>query len=541
MKSPTRSGVENGPRSVADESSQSFLENEWTHESQAILAAIVESSTDAIIGKNLDGVITTWNAAAERIFGYAADEAIGRPITLILPPDRLAEEREILAKLRRGERVEHFETVRMAKDGQKLDVSMTISPIRNAAGEIIGASKIARDITERKRIQAALSESRGRLDFVAHSAELGIWYWDLPTNKLEWNTKYKEHFGLPPETDPTLEKFYECLHPSDREHARRAIEVALKNCAKLDLDYRTVAPDGRLRWVHAVGGARCDEAGRPVRFDGITVDVTDRKRVEEDLQRSKELLGNHALELEKRVAERTASMQASIQSLENVLYHVAHDLRAPLRAMQGFTTILAEEYGSRLDETAQDYTRRIVSGASRMDKLIQDLLEYGRLAHAPLNFSRVDLEPRLDAALISLDEMIKDKRAQVRVRWPLSAVWADPKVLEQLLFNLLENALQFVAPGVAPVVRIWAEQNGPETVRLWLEDNGIGIEPEHQERVFRVFERLHSGNDYSGTGIGLAIVQKGAERMSGRAGVQSMPGEGSRFWLELPAALKREP
>ena len=284
------------------------------------------------------------------------------------------------------------------------------------------------------------------------------------------------------------------------------------------------------------------------------------KESELALRESEERLRRYATELERRVAERTANLAQSIESLEGVLYHVAHDLRAPLRSMASFTNILLEDYAPHLDERGRDYAQRISKAARRMDGLVQDLLAYGRLAHTAVPVSTVSLEAEVNAAIDRFSGEIKAHGATVEVCPPLPAVKANSAVLNQIIVNLLSNALKFIRPEASPHLRICAEEttsrfestaakaNGVPSldarlsaldgkfVRLWIEDNGIGIEPKYHERIFRMFERLHGADAYPGTGIGLAIVQKGIERMNGRVGVESSLGAGSRFWVELPAA-----
>jgi signal transduction histidine kinase len=276
------------------------------------------------------------------------------------------------------------------------------------------------------------------------------------------------------------------------------------------------------------------------------------------LRESEERLRRYATELEHRVAERTANLAQSIQSLEGVLYHVAHDLRAPLRGMASFTNILLEECAPQFDERGRDYAQRISNAAQRMDRLVQDLLAYGRLAHTAVPVSNINLEVEVNAALSHFSEEMEAREATVDVCSPLPPVKANAAILNQILSNLVSNALKFVSSEKQPHIRISAEETTSRMesstasqvpsldarlsaldgkfVRLWIEDNGIGIAPEYQERIFRMFERLHGAGEYPGTGIGLAIVRKGAERMGGRVGVESIVGTGSRFWLELPAA-----
>jgi signal transduction histidine kinase len=253
------------------------------------------------------------------------------------------------------------------------------------------------------------------------------------------------------------------------------------------------------------------------------------------LRQTRGELVEYARTLEHRVAERTANLQMTVRSLEGVCYHIAHDLRAPLRAMQGFTTLLLHHYGRDLDATAEDFAQRISSAATRMDRLIGDLLDFGRLSHVELSFTRINLDARTDAVLTEMTEEIHSRQAEVTVDCPLPQIVGNLTVVHQILTNLIQNALKYVQLGRPPRVHIWARSN-ETTVRLWVEDNGIGIAPEHHERIFRVFERLDHSGDYPGTGIGLAIVAKGAERMGGKVGVESQLGHGSRFWIEFPRA-----
>jgi len=238
--------------------------------------------------------------------------------------------------------------------------------------------------------------------------------------------------------------------------------------------------------------------------------------------------------LEAQVAERTAELQETMQELEAFSYTVSHDLRAPLRAMQGFAQALLEDYSPSLDATARDYATRVVDASHRMDDLIQDLLAYGRLSREQLSLASVDLDTVAAEVIREVEHDVQQRGGRIDVAAPLGEVIGNGRILQQILANLVGNAVKFVPQGVPPHVRISAEARDGRR-RVWVEDNGIGIAPEHRERIFRVFERLHGGETYPGTGIGLAIVRRGAERMDGTAGVESTPGQGSRFWIELPA------
>jgi signal transduction histidine kinase len=203
--------------------------------------------------------------------------------------------------------------------------------------------------------------------------------------------------------------------------------------------------------------------------------------------------------------------------------------------MQGFTQALLEDYGDKIDSMGQEYARYIVESAVQMDTLIADLLTYSRLSRTEIQIQPIDLSSLLEQVLSQLDAELRERQALVTIEQPLPQVMAQRTTLVQVLTNLLANALKFVKPDVQPQVRVWAEERGSrEWVRLWVEDNGIGIEPQYHERIFRVFERLHGVETYPGTGIGLAIVRKGMERLGGRVGVESQLDKGSRFWIELP-------
>jgi len=407
LTGPSTSGADPGDADFADVGlirtvRAELAESHHSRELKARLAAIVQNSDDAIVSKTLDGIVTSWNAGAERLFGYTAEDIIGKSITTIIPESRLPEETDILAKIVRGEAVEHFETVRRRKDGSLVDVSITVSPLKDDDGRIIGASKIARDITEQKR---------------AH-------------------------------------------------------EEALQ--------------------VNAM--------------------------------------------LEDRVRERTRSLQESVQELDSFAYTVAHDLRAPLRAVHSFGEILLEECAPKLTETERKYLVEMIRAGSRMDTLISDLLAYSRISRQDTPISTLDLCSLVDGILIDLRDELADRKAIVDIVRPLPRVAGHAVMLGQAILNLISNAVKFVLPGKSPHVRIWSEPQPFGRVRLWVEDNGIGISAEHQSRLFKVFERLHGREEYPGTGIGLAIVRRAVERMRGSSGLVSAPGAGSKFWIELPEA-----
>ncbi|MES1999212.1 MAG: ATP-binding protein [Pseudomonadota bacterium] len=326
-------------------------------------------------------------------------------------------------------------------------------------------------------------------------------------------------------------------------------EAALLNMDLWDLvhpDYRAMVmdrsqarlydPGGRARYelkiITRPGEERWLEiTADTIDFEGIPAglatayDITERKRAEAALR----LLNQ---ELEQRVAKRTADLLSTNQELEAFSYSVSHDLRAPLRAIQGFTQALLEDHAGQLDTSGQDFAQRIHAAANRLDGLIQDLLSYSRLSRSEIRLKPINLDNVVAEAIAQHETEIHDTAARLEVASNLPVVIGHHATLVQVISNLLSNALKFVAPGITPQIRIWAEV-GADNMKLFIADNGIGIDPAHQQRIFQVFERLHGIETYPGTGIGLAIVNKGVIRMGGEVGVTSSLGQGSQFWIRL--------
>ncbi|MEW6157821.1 MAG: PAS domain S-box protein [Verrucomicrobiota bacterium] len=316
----------------------------------------------------------------------------------------------------------------------------------------------------------------------------------------------------------------EIVEPEQRDWVHM-IEAKIAEGARTTYELEIRAKDGRRIFLE-VSSRVSRPPDAPPLVQSIARDVTSRKQAEEAIQKLNQ-------ELERRVLERTANLKETNEQMEAFCYTVSHDLRAPLRAMQGFSQALSEDFGPRLDDVGQDYVRRIMDSAQRMDVLIQDLLTYSRLSRAELPFEVVNIEAVLDSVLPLFNQELQSKQALITVERPLPRVRAHGLTVETVLSNLISNALKFIAPGAVPQLRIWAEERNTK-IRVCVQDNGIGIEPQYQERIFQVFERLHPSHRFSGTGIGLAIVKKGIERMDGTVGVESKLGEGSCFWFELP-------
>jgi PAS domain S-box-containing protein len=381
------------------------------------------------------------------------------------------------------------------------------------------------DIHDRRAAEARLAESEARFRELADNMSQFAWTADASGWIYWYNKRWLDYTGSTPEAMAGW-GWREVHHP---DHVDRVVE-RIRACFAAGEPWEDTFPlrgrDGGYRWFLSRAVPIRDEGGHVLRWFGTNTDVTERIEAEEEVRRLNR-------NLEALVEARTRRLNEVNAELQAFAYSVSHDLRAPLRAMQGFSHALVEDYAERLDELGRDYVGRIAAGAKQMDALIQDLLAYSRLSREEIAPAPVRLEEAVDAALRQVAAVLRDRGAEVEVVRPLPVVRGHAPILTQVIANLVANAAKFVAAGVTPRIRLCTEARG-RYIRLWVEDNGIGIAPEHRARIFEVFQRLHGMAEYPGTGIGLAIVKKGIERLGGTVGVESTPGEGSRFWIELP-------
>jgi PAS domain S-box-containing protein len=285
------------------------------------------------------------------------------------------------------------------------------------------------------------------------------------------------------------------------------------------LDKQIVRKDGQI--ILATISVKCVRRadGSVNYFVALLQDITERKRAEERLEQA--------------VTDRTASLRQAVAQMEEFSYTVSHDLRAPLRGMKAYTEILLQDFAASLPEEARQYLGRISANANRLDKMILDVLTLSRLARAEFQLERVDVD-QLVRQIVEQHPGMQSPHARIEIE-PLPDVFGHEPSLTQALSNLLNNAVKFVTPNVTPRVRVWGEQQDGH-VRLWVTDNGIGVDPQYQGRLFNMFERVHPELKYEGTGVGLAIVRKAVERMGGKVGVESDGATGSRFWIEVKSA-----
>ncbi len=468
---------------------------------QARLGAIVESSSDAIISKSLDGIVLTWNTAAERMFGYTADETIGRSVLILVPAERRHEELIIIEHVKAGKQVQQIETIRRRKDGTCVDVSLTISPIRDSRQTVIGVSTIARDITAKKRAEEMLQQQRRLLEL----SQEPIFAWDMERGIAQWNRGCEQLYGYTA-SEALGRTSYQLLHthfPSPFAEIRAVLEATGEWTG--EVHHRTKAGQDLLvetRWglLKANGRHLVLETNR---------DITQRRRFEETILKKN-------------------------KDLETLLYVTSHDLKEPLRAIESFSVLIQERYADRLDEKGQDFLRRIVRATQRLDQLLTDILNLSRAQRMEAPTEDIESELLVQEVLRRLESRIKETKARITIHSPLPRLRVNTTWAIQGIYNLVTNALKFVRPGQSPEIDIASyietDSHGPRSVGLVVLDRGPGIAPEHRERIFDLFKRA-VGREVEGTGAGLAIVRQVAERHGGRAWVTSRDGGGAEFFI----------
>lgn len=508
-----------------------------------------ESQRIAGIGSwswNLKGPVL-WTEETYRIFGVSPDSftpTIESFVDLLHPEDRLSMRRWI-EQCMNGECPEELTCRIVLPDGSIRFMCGRGELKYDAEGKPASMAGTAQDITERKQAEEALQRSEALLRKSQEIGHIGSWEMDAVANKLIWSDEVYQIFGVSPkEFTPSYDTFMQYVHPKDREAVNAAWSISLRRKQDTyEIEHRIIRrPSGEIRVLHEKCEHVKDSSGRIIRSIGMVQDITDRKRIEYALREATEQLARSNQDLEKKVYERTAELKENIADLEAFSYTIAHDMRAPLRAILGFTELLRRESGAQFSERGTEYFNQITESARRMDRLIQDVLNLSRVTRTELKLEPVDVDKVLRGILNSYPTF--QQNAQIHVQGPLPVVQANEAALTQCISNLLSNAVKFVSPGVTPRVEVWAERRDGAArptatpadtsgmVRLWFADNGIGIAPDQQERIFEIFQRVDT--TYEGTGIGLAIVRKAMHQMGGEVGLESQLGKGSRFWLEFP-------
>ncbi|MEO7299631.1 MAG: PAS domain S-box protein [Verrucomicrobiota bacterium] len=496
-------------------------------ESEQRLRAMFNQAAVGMAIAGMDGRFEEVNQKFSDILDYSAEELSALTFLEVTYPTDLPQTEKEMGRLLAGEITDYsLEKRYIRKDGAIVWVFCTVTLLRDEAGVPNRFVGVIEDISQRKKTEERLRSSEEELRALADSIPQLAWVAEPDGNIFWYNKRWFDYTGT---TLPQMEGWgWQSVH--DPEKLPLVLErwrASISSGEPFEMEFPLRGADGVFRWFLTRVIPVRNAEGHITRWFGTNTDLDEIRKTRQELQKAKD-------ELEDRVRERTASLQETTQQLETFCYTIAHDLRSPLRAQQGFALALLDEYQEALGETGKDYVQRIIAASKRQDQLVNDLLSYSRLSRTDLHFEKVDLAKVVQDVQAIFAEEIAHKNASISIG-ELAPVLAHEATLNIIVSNLITNALKFMAPGVVPRIRIWADQKNT-FVRLWVEDNGIGINVEHQPRIFGVFQRLHPMDAYPGTGIGLALVQKGVERMGGSVGLESAPGEGSRFWIELPHA-----
>jgi PAS domain S-box-containing protein len=504
--------------------------SERKHAEQALrrLADIIDASGDAIFAVTPTGEITSWNPGAEQLYGYSAAEAIGTRLGRLVAPDRAPRDQEVLIRALNGVRLADHDTEQLRKDGTVVPVSLSISPIRGSSGALAGASVIARDRSERKRAEERLREVQEAFRTAFEDSPIGMALFSADPaadgQLLQVNSSLCSITGYGPD-ELLRTSLHAVTHPLDQEQELTFAEDLLAGrIPNYQLEKRFVRRDGTPVWVmHNVSTVH-DRAGALLYGIAQVQDITERKRAEEGL-------AHVAAELEQRAVE----LERSNADLAQFAYVASHDLSEPLRMVSSYVQLLERRYGDKLDDDAHEFIDFAVDGVNRMQRLIDDLLAYSRVGTSEYELEQVDLSALVDDTLGGMRATVSDSGAIV-THSGLPTVTGDPRQLRQLFQNLISNGIKFVEDG-PPRVEVSAARDGRDW-QFCVADNGIGIDPQHADRIFAVFKRLHGRDAYPGSGIGLSICKRIVERHQGRIWVEENVegGEsgGSRFCFTIP-------
>jgi PAS domain S-box-containing protein len=495
------------------------------------LARVVENAEDAITAEDLPGLVTFWNKGAEWLYGYTAAEVLGKPIAILASPGHRDDSAELICKIARGESIEHHETERVTRSGKRIWVSLRMSPIRDDAGTIIGVSTIGRDVTTRRDAEAGLQAAalyarsliEASLDpLVTISAEGQI---------TDVNEATIAATGVP--RDRMIGSDFSTYF-TEPEKARAGYRQAFAEGFVREYSLSLRHASGRIIDVVYNASLYRNEKGAVVGLFAAARDITERKRAEEALQKYRE-------ELEQTVGERMAALSAANarlesanQELEAFSYSVSHDLRTPLRAVDGFSRILVQDYSDKLDAEGQRVLAVVRDSTVKIGHLIDDILAFSRIGRAEMKTAPLDMAALVrDTLTDPLAPAVAGRALAIDIG-ELPDAHGDKAMLRRVWMNLLDNAIKYTAPKPDARIAVGATAGDGETI-YHVRDNGVGFDMQYAGKLFGVFQRLH-GAEFPGTGIGLSIVKRIVTRHGGRVWAEGKVGEGATFYFALPKA-----
>ncbi len=520
---PVAGEKQGGIVSIWRDITEQVLTTRSLQDSEGRLRLLTESAEGIITVQDLDGKylycngVSRYGLDAADVFGktpfdFHSSEAAARIVNRL---------RQVVAR-NQSMTTEHY----MVLEGKTIWFAHHIYPVNDENGNCTAVATISLNIAERKRMEVLLRESEIAHKTLVHNIP-GMVY----RAGMDWSAQMisngEELCGYnSDELNARENGWLSILHPDDREWVYREGANLVESPASVVQTYRIIAKNGTVRWVEDHKTSLFSVDGEFKGIDGIVLDVTERKQTEEEVHTLNE-------DLERRVIKRTAQLSSSNQELEAFAYSVSHDLRAPLRAISGFSQIIAHSHKNSLNEAGQHYFDNIVKASVHMNQLIDDLLLYSRVGRQAVSRQPVPLSTSLAQAMRNLADRIAETGAIIDIPDELPTVKGNQTLLSQVFTNLLDNALIYHRPDVAPEVMMNCRIKADRVI-ISVADKGIGILPEFHEKIFNIFQRLHSHEEYPGTGIGLAIVRKAVDLLDGRVWMESEIGVGSTFYVELP-------
>ncbi len=518
------------------------------------LATVVRDSNDAITLKDFEGRITAWNHGAKIMYGYSEKEALEMNVRQLTPPDKETESEDFVRRLMAGEKVHSFETRRVTKNGRILDVWLTVTKVLDDAGKPIGIASTERDITERKKAEAELRETAEYLQNLIDYANAPIVVWDPQFKITRFNHAFEKLTGR--STAKVLGKQLEILFPSAQAKASMELIRRTRTGERMEVVELAIQHvDSSVYTVLWNSATLFSKDGRaPVATIAQGQDITELKRTVEKIEnKNKELIfqneekekraaelaiANREIkklngELEERVRQRTALLTAAMKESEAFSYSVSHDLKAPLRAMSGFASILSEDYAPKLDDEGRRVVDVIKRNVGIMARLIDDLLALSHLGRQAMKIADIDMTELARGVCKELQDSIPhDRRIEVTVK-ALPNARADHVLVKQVFINLIGNAMKFTSHKDKAVIEIGGYDEDREHV-YYVKDNGAGFDMKYADDLFGVFQRLHAQEEFSGNGIGLAIVNRAIYRHGGTVRAEAEVDKGAAFYFTLP-------
>jgi PAS domain S-box-containing protein len=467
------------------------------------------------------GIAERANALARQLLAIDADQLIGCAFsTFVMDEDWGAYFRII-----KGVSYDHrsISSELRLLDTKKRPILVLAKALSNfdAERQLVNWRLALIDMTELRSAEARLTQAQEQLEMAARGAELGIWNYDLAKRKSRWNHQLYLLLGLEPRQGPEDgERFFDFIHPEDRTGILKNLQAVVES-RKPDLneEFRVIRADGEIRWL-AARGRIFYENGRPERVCGVNFDITKRKQTEEAVKLA-----------QLRLAHQLAETERINEELSQYAHAASHDLKEPLRAVHNYASFLYEDLADSLTGRQLEYLKGMQKAIEQGNRLITDLLAFSRIEGLPLDKQPVDV-PDVVAQVCSQVDLPSDAKIDVQPNWP--TIRSDRSLLVQILQNLILNAVKFNQSSPKRIEIGWQQAAAKDSIELIVRDNGIGIDTRYANQIFKIFQRLHTKSEFEGTGIGLSIVKKAVQRLGGTVRLESEPGTGSTFFLQLP-------